>query len=243
MRRGDYAEIAKLAIAYHIGGCERDSRLQNTNPPHWFQRLFTRLIEGIETPEQFAAKNKVAVITFNYDRSFERSLWLGLQSIFPLHKYSAFEVARAHQAIKVTHVHGHLGDLPEIAQFSNGVFVRPRQYHGPTDVNDFAMAAGGIKVVSEINDNPAEFTEAQRMLSDANVVVFLGYGFDPTNNAHLSFKKMQRDANIHACTRGMHRGTWKGLRTTFQRITGHEPITEIQHPAAGFMAHILPILK
>ena len=66
----DYVEIGKAAIASVILSSEKESELRRTNEMRWFEYLFQRMTAGHE-PTEFK-NNNLAVVTFNYDRSFEK---------------------------------------------------------------------------------------------------------------------------------------------------------------------------
>ncbi len=81
-------------------------RLQREFPNFgWYQYLWHRMTEGCKTLNDLI-KNKITIITFNYDRSLEHYLMEAIKSFFNAEEADAAEVFKA---IKIKHVYGKLG--------------------------------------------------------------------------------------------------------------------------------------
>jgi len=238
MHRSDLAQVAKMSIAYYVSKHEFDHRLTNSNPPNWFQQLFYKLRLGVNSPAEFARQNALSVVTFNYDRSFERSLWLGLSAIYG--KFPQAEVLRAYERVPVVHMHGHLGDLPETAP--GNALARARAYRPPESATELVLAAGGIKVISEVaSTDKSEFTAARSLISPADNVVILGFGYDETNMKHLGLDTLRPSTKVLACSYGLSPKIEKPLREMLlHRGTNPEFYAK---PAGKFMEDALDQLQ
>src|SRR4029077_6773210 len=82
IRKGEFEAIAKHMTAAILLHCEATANLDND----WYQ-LFRNVLlqEGQEFP-----RDRFAIITFNYDRSLERYLWLAIQHSFGLQEGIAY---------------------------------------------------------------------------------------------------------------------------------------------------------
>ena len=88
-----YLPLVKTAIVAELVACERDDKLvpqvastsveeENRRREDWHVELFREMKDGV-TAATFG-KNKLRIITFNFDRSFERRLFLMLRSAYAL---------------------------------------------------------------------------------------------------------------------------------------------------------------
>ncbi len=96
--RDDWIDIGKLAIAHKLILYEQNARLFPPNQPkdHWYECLWQKL--SAESWKQFK-KNRITIITFNYDRSLEHYLSAIIYNNFKI-KPSAVT-----KALPIIHVH------------------------------------------------------------------------------------------------------------------------------------------
>lgn len=87
-RSEDYDYIGRLAIASQMLRREDESRLRPKND--WCPLFFDAVLGS--GPEQFA-RNKAKVITFNFERSFERRLFLALRANYQVPKDELYALA------------------------------------------------------------------------------------------------------------------------------------------------------
>jgi len=168
-RRTPYIDIGKRAIATILLEIENESRLYQSDPEDcWHRYLFNRI--SVEQWENINFES-LAVITFNYDRSFEMFLLAALQASYGV---SLEEAANALRQIKIIHVYGRLGSpVPGDDDYiPYGVNIDPSRIE---------LAAQGIQVIPEGRDNCSSLLDARALLVRANRIVFLGFGFDQTN--------------------------------------------------------------
>ena len=171
--RPEFTDVGKALIAYYLVSHEHPSYLlAPEGGHHWYQYLYHQM----KTPilEDFA-KNRLAVVTFNYDRSFEFYLTTALSAT---HGVDSPSVQNILNSIPVVHVHGSLGPLP-------GRGENPRPYEKALTSSGLLAAAKNIKIVSETIPEDSEFREARSLLSAADIVLFLGFGFHRQNVERL----------------------------------------------------------
>jgi hypothetical protein len=118
-------QCGKLAIAQIIleseNGCGMHVDLSTPNRlvfrdaaqvhQSWFQRLWSILETGIIRSKNIEnIFDKLHVITFNYDRTLEHFLLIGLQQAYHVSERDAAAIINA--KLDIDHVYGQVGDLP-----------------------------------------------------------------------------------------------------------------------------------
>lgn len=181
-RRPEFIMIGKAIMGTELLHGEVDGRLwQRAN--NWLTYLYGQMVGN--SLEEFS-KNKVAFITFNYDRCVEHFLFISLKNTFGKSDEETAEVARK---INVVHLHGRLGHLPwqggkRVIAFGDKLLDRPKM----TIVTD------EIKVVHEdhlLDGRDADFRIAEVMLSAAHRVYLMGFGFGARNVQRLKLDLLQ----------------------------------------------------
>ncbi len=89
--REEFVDVGKAAIACTLLPLEKTDRLfdcwmqkgekPDDNMGNWYQHLFGVLSDGV--PFDDFDKNKLGIITFNYDRSLEQYLFTALKNSYP----------------------------------------------------------------------------------------------------------------------------------------------------------------
>jgi hypothetical protein len=208
--RTEYIEVGKAAIAAALLPFEKESVLFNSSK-NWYQHLFLQLNTSFEKFDQ----NRIAVITFNYDRSFEHYLFTALK-----YKYGKSNELSAEKfrVFSIIHVHGSLGRY----EWQTGHSI-PVPFGKGTLLDNFDNARKQIKIIHEDIQNDLEFQKAHQCLAAAKKVYFLGFGYHPMNLERLricSLKNIEEVGHVHM------QGTSVGLslqqRTFIQTI--REPV-------------------
>jgi hypothetical protein len=177
-RRPELADIGKATIAFQLLQHERRGDLNSPGERKWYQYFYNYILNPV-SPEQFG-DNQLAVITYNYDRSFEQYLFDALQSGFNLtHDGAALAVSK----IPFVHVHGSFGDVP-------GAGAEPRLYQ--TDRSDIFRATKRMHIVSDDVASSGVLTKCDQVLRQATHVVFLGFGYDPVNVERLGLTRFRQ---------------------------------------------------
>ena len=179
-RRQDFVEIGKSAIAYILLNCEEQAKLTDeSHGDHWYQYLVNELVE--DSWETFDP-SWLSVVTFNYDRSLLKSLVLTVGRIYNKTEAESLERLRR---VRMVHVYGSLGD-----PFAEIPF-------GPTMDEEYASmhvdrAAKKLVIIPEGRDDSPTIQEAQGIISTAERICFLGFGFDAVNIRRLGAPNLFR---------------------------------------------------
>lgn len=196
-----FLPLVKAGIAKILTSCENDNtlfpqapsqpqplfRIQNNQVLHqqiyedgdWMRYLFKTM--RADSPEKFQ-QNQVKVVTFNFDRSFERKLYLMLQASYGLAQQNTVKLARA---IPILHMHGRLG-------VEHWLDPTGRLYGPSSTIREFQTIYNDIRIVHE--EIPVERTEECRdWMDSAHTIVLLGFGCHPSNVRRLTLDQQRRE--------------------------------------------------
>jgi len=164
-----YGDYGKLAIAAYLVSIEIETAsLESPKDDHWFQYLWNSLADDA-TLDTFK-ENRLSIVTFNYDRLIERYFQRAILGSYGANDNSLPLLNN----IEIVHVYGSLQSL-EARPYG----IKP---------SSIRTVANSIKVIPEVrDDNSEEFTRAKELISWADRVCFLGFGFDPLNVSRLGF--------------------------------------------------------
>ena len=205
-RRG-FMRVGKAAMAYCLIECELPDKLYRERDPtgNWLRYLLAQMRS--DTFEEFA-NNKVAFITFNYDRCLEYFLCTALAASFGK---TEEESANVLKKIRIIHVHGQLGYLPAWGEKNS------RPFWLVPDVDMLRMCIEEIKVMHEGADVVTpEYEKARTLLGGANRVYFMGIGFNSLNLERLAIKSLKDDV-AYATGRGLNGNETGRLQSQFGR--------------------------
>lgn len=190
--------IGKALIAHAILKCETPDnlygrgRLDQYYQHNWVRWLLNRM--QASTAEDFLS-NKVAFITFNYDRSLETLLQGAVNARYG----QSFEKAQIIERIPVVHLYGKPG--------VDG-YERSEELRHPMHMTDALQSwSANIQIIGEGTDSPGtpEFTHAHDLLRKADVIVFLGFGYDRRNVKRLLLHEcIRKDAKIIGTAMGFY---------------------------------------
>ncbi len=203
--RIEFIEIGKIAIAAEL--IPRESEVRLFHRDHKYRNWYVYLFEKMSCSFDEFHSNKLSVITYNYDRSLEHFL---LTSVMNSFAQTWEESTEKLKRIAIVHLHGRLGFLPW--QKDTG-----RRYVGQFSDSDLYGAANNIKIISEQKDivNDDDFQQAHKLLEEAEVVYFLGFGYNEINVERL---------RIDSYPEGKLFGTCYGLgEAERQQIMTHWP--------------------
>jgi hypothetical protein len=173
--RNDFLDIGKAAIAVVLLPLEKTGTLFKPENSNWYELLFGVLCDG--TPFEKVDQNKLSVITFNYDRSLEQYLFTALKNSY---NKSDKECAGKLSRFPIVHVHGSLGALP----WQTGSLI-PVVYDSEGETACVGRAASNIKIIPEATIDTPEFHQAHKLISEAERLMFLGFGYHPKNMERL----------------------------------------------------------
>ena len=185
--RPEFLKIGKLAIAMRLSGRELDGKLNfpfrggsQSSPglSPWYHYLWDQMV----TEKGRFGDNRVAFVTFNYDRSLERYLFLRLKA---LHGYRiADEVFDDLYKIQFIHIHGSLGD----ERFAEFPYDRGKHSNG-----ELIKISSRLRIIHEDPAGNPHFAAANDLLQNAERICFLGYGFHDVNNNGLKLRTLAAD--------------------------------------------------
>jgi hypothetical protein len=185
------ARMAKIAIGFIIhelerqcdglGGGDKQSvpdEIAFNN--HWYQEFAQICFDGVERDHLDAALRRFSVVSFNYDRCFEKFIRIAIERLYDV---TAAEATLAAKNVWVRHPYGHLGDLPGSGGTSEVGFGVPNSF-------DAKSMAERIKTYSEGAVSGGVQDAIRTKIESAGNIVFLGFGYHsqnvnlltPTNN-------------------------------------------------------------
>ena len=184
----DLRDLGKLLIAGVLLGKEHPNGVTDPNtashPEHrnWLPYLFEHL--NCQKVEEFA-QNKVYFVTFNYDRTLEFALFQRLKHYYAL---DALKAAEALKQFEIIHLHGKLGELPELAAAADQAV----KFEGVKNPSEVIRASKMIRVIhdEDISDKDPEFIRARELLHSTERLVFLGFGFADDNCNRLGLRTL-----------------------------------------------------
>jgi hypothetical protein len=172
-RGGEFLKIGKTAIAEALIPFEDESKLFGQDAD-WYGYLLGKLNAPLD---QFH-KNRLTILTFNYDRSLEWYMFKALQARYGLKEN---EVIKLLGNLQVVHLYGVLGSLP----WDGG----GRAYNPSTQEHQIPLARDKIKIIHEDLAGDLEFNKAKAELAIAERIVFLGFGYNRINVQRLHPEK------------------------------------------------------
>lgn len=175
--RPEYMEIGKTAIAAALIPYEIEGTLYRND---WYEYL----VRMIAPTQNAFLKSSLSIITFNYDRSLEHSLFVALKASFGL---SDADSAKLLSSLPIVHVHGLLGGLPYLTE------SEARPYVPKLTPELVKVAAAQILIVHEVDGLGPAFERAHELLSKAAKVCFLGFGYLPANVVRLQINQLCRE--------------------------------------------------
>lgn len=172
-RRPEFSEIGKHALATILLSFEDKRKLSNCeHDDHWYRYFFNTV--SADSWSQFNL-SAYAIVTFNYDRSFEHYL---LNAIMHAYNVPAKEAIEKLSELEVIHVYGTLGAVFPV---DNGYF----EYGSAVSPTTVSKAATSLRVIPEGRNSDPTLSRAREILSEARTIGFLGFSFDKTNLERL----------------------------------------------------------
>ena len=207
----------------------------------WLALIAENMATENRTIEDFA-RNPVAFITFNYDRSLEYHLGRGLAQHYAIPKPRVWQSLRD---MPIIHVHGSLGLLPEqraaheVTPIPYGAPVNPEYAHKSMAVRG---AIDGTKIVHEVSENEQSFMTARHFLQLAEQVVFLGFSFGADNIRHLGmYDAIPETAHVYSTTYKM-----TAAEVRADAVPAFKRTIDFQHadlPARQFLREHIEVLR
>jgi hypothetical protein len=178
--------IGKLAIAYILLKYERESKIKvnrNTGKPSphdcsktWLAELFSMALSFAKRETVKDAFANVHFINFNYDRVIERYIGAALTDLAGINSDEAEAIATT---LNMVRPYGDLGplDIPNRKGIPFG--YNPHQRGGLKTIAD------GIRTYTEQMKDGTVRSQIAKLMHDAGLVIFIGFGFHQQNVALL----------------------------------------------------------
>jgi hypothetical protein len=201
--RPEFVDVGKLAIAYCLIPYEAEEALFPSNGNRggdWYQYLSSKLNASFDD----FGKNKLSVITFNYDRSLEHYLLTTLRNA---HGRDDDECADALRKIPIVHFYGQLSRHPYPSR-------EARPYN--PDVGTYKYVGYAARGIMLLHEAKSEIEAARQMLKAADRICFLGFGYHPLNLKRLTLQDSSRRA-VFGTARGLIGDEIISLKETLQR--------------------------
>ncbi|MBN2182514.1 MAG: hypothetical protein JW715_11430 [Sedimentisphaerales bacterium] len=140
----------------------------------WYEYLFDRLTSGLATKDNLPdfSNGNLSFISFNYDRSLEYFLYESLRNSFT--EVTEEQIIQCLKRFKILHVYGQIAPL-RWQDDANGV-----DYHPQITSSLLKGTSSNIRTIYEQQDNP-ELSEAKTLISQAEQIFFLGFGYAKEN--------------------------------------------------------------
>ncbi|SRR5712691_1982973 len=197
--RSEFLKVGKTAIAAALIPYEDEAKLWGGDE-NWYEYLWQHLGPSLMDD---VAQSQLSIVTFNYDRSLEHFLFSALKES---HNIGIDDAARyLREVIRIVHVHGQLGPLPYADHGTgDGRAYRPVD---PANLKDAAVAAArGIKIVHESAKNDPAYVQARELLSQAEIVIFLGFGYLKGNLERLGIPSLSPNIGLTGTAYGLVEG-------------------------------------
>jgi len=198
----EFAFEGKMAIMYSILQAETSSvfleDLQNrikmlqknnitqTNADDWMWHLYDKLTRRFNSVKSYSEINfdNVSFVTFNYDRSFEHFFYTALENGFNYERIGG-SPKELFDKISIKHVYGKVIDLPW-EQKEGKTSLRYQGFNA--DAIPISEWVNNIKIIYDDRKNNPDNIYIK--IRNADIIYFLGFGYDITNLTLLGFPKI-----------------------------------------------------
>lgn len=171
-QRPEYLNVGKAAIAIGLIPHELPKILEMRKAQlQWYEYLFHQLGPSVGDIQN----SQLSIVTFNYDRSLEYFLFQAFTRAFPLDRVGTLELL---SSIPIIHVHGILAEPKFQSNYG-------RDYSPSLDLKAVRAAIGGIVIPGAETVDDQAFDQARGLISQAESICFLGFGFHSANLARL----------------------------------------------------------
>ncbi|MCB1562999.1 MAG: hypothetical protein KDJ75_05430 [Alphaproteobacteria bacterium] len=195
--------LGKLGIVHSILEAERSSPLyadhRESHDPKpkldrilntWYNKLFMKLSNGHGRTDFQKKLHNVDFIVFNYDRCVEHYFLHTVRNLYDLDQNQAVKLL---EPLNIIHPYGTVGDLPwqhsnnQVA-FGDDTVTAERLLGLSNKVATFMEQIVDQKIISRM----------QKLVENANTIIFLGFGFHDMNMTLLQPQDSHRVKNVYA---------------------------------------------
>ncbi len=192
--RKEFTKLGKILICQALLKCEDYNKLFDPKEDNWYEYIWNHLNTDIKNFKT----NKLSIITFNYDRSFEFYFLTVIKNAFGLSEIESWSLL---QSIKIIHLHGKLGHLKIEGKQDFVDYAKSYQ-----TVDKLINASKSIKIIHDEIMPSEEFSHAYKVLEETERLYILGFGYNSTNVNRL---KLDDFANHIQVLNGTYLGLTK----------------------------------
>lgn len=184
-----YEDVGKKAIALSMLLREGVSQLDDSSVPekdNWYKYLLNKIAGDLTQKEDYKniGKNKITIITFNYDRSLEHFLYASLSSMFG--EVDTAEIIKQLKKIRIIHIYGQVAKLKWQDSENFLEYLNNKSEDDILTSINLENIAKNIKVIYEERE-ASELKEVQQLIKEAERIFFLGFGYAKENLEILDF--------------------------------------------------------
>lgn len=155
----------------------------------WFSKFFGILKSGVRLENIETIFDNISIVCFNYDRCIEQYLFYAMRNYYGISAREAFALLRK---LKIYHPYGTIGAFdfdPNTGHSNYGLGLRGAE---------LIERSKTIRTVYENKKDIAGKKELQLMVSNAEQVLFLGFGFHPLNIELMRSNNNRQNLKIYA---------------------------------------------
>lgn len=200
------SRMGKLAIILRIFAAEQQHKRKGVldEKQNWYKLLLRELLGGIGDKDDFIERfklNNATIITFNYDRSLDHTLFNAFYNGFD--GITTDEVIEQMKHVPIIHMHGQVMNLP----WQELVPQYGLTYGSSVNAASAIMSRmiENIQIAQDPYENP-DHAKVKTAMAKAKYIFFLGFGYDPDNLAKLALSEVRLHGNIIGTAYGLRGG-------------------------------------
>lgn len=213
-------EVGKIAIVDQIIRAERGSTLSFDSrtgrlthlPEGWIAEMFSMALAGAQRKHLRTIFDRVTFINFNYDRAIEQYLYWALQERASANAADAKEIV---EKLNMLRPYGSIGQFSP--DYGNAFSF------GSTAHFDLFSRLGSLGTYTEkkpLHDLSAMSTA----LTDAKLILFLGFGYHPSNVDVIKVASGQSSAFVIGSVLGIHGANHRTIEDRVAINLGINPV-------------------
>lgn len=207
----EWHDLGRMLIAAAIRPLEHSAIFEDKICGDWLSWIFN----NIQDPIRKLQDGTISIVTFNYDRLIEASLYHILRNKY---KHSHQQAQDKINHIDVAHVYGKIADnLEGLLE----VDAPPTTWTADDNYATAWLSSRNIKVIGDQRQDDAAINEAKNRIESAGAVIILGFGFNKLNMRRIGLLNISSDGSSHskevmfsAC------GMLSGERSLAKRLLG-----------------------
>jgi len=205
----DCLDIGLASIACEVVRCEDASKLTERSNGNWYPLLG----EVMYAHPADLRSNKVAFVTFNYDRSLEHFLFTSIKNLYNINDDEAAHVVNFFQ---IFHMYGKVGNLPWGKPNAN---EPPSSYFRPYDTvatpEVIEASAKCLRIPHDQTLGKKQHARLSLVLQHYKAIHFLGFGYDALNLTRVVGRGDPSLPMLQGSAYGLGDQTMKRIRAEF----------------------------